>query len=69
MRRLKEFILEKLKINKIEIKYHPKSKEELKNIIIKEIEANGPNCSLNHIDVSNIDDMNYLSNKLNFVKR
>ena len=60
MRRLKEFILEKLKINKIEIKYHPKSKDELKNIIIKEIEANGPNCSLNHIDVSNIDDMSFL---------
>ena len=32
MRNLEEFISEKLKINKIEIKYHPKSKEELKNI-------------------------------------
>ena len=60
MRRLKEFILEKLKINKIETKYHPKNKEELKNIIIKEIEAKGPTCSLNHIDVSNIDDMSFL---------
>ena len=62
MRKLKEFILEKLKVSKIEknIIYHPTSKEELINIIIKEIETNGPNCSLNHIDVSNITDMSYL---------
>ena len=60
MKRLEEFILEKLKINKIETKYHPKSKEELVDIIIKEIKANGPTCSLNHIDVSNITDMSFL---------
>ena len=60
MRRLKEFILEKLKISKVETKYHPKSKEELVDIIIREIEANGTDCSLNHIDVSNITDMSYL---------
>ena len=60
MRRLEEFILEKLKIKKIEINYHPKNKEELVDIIIREIEANGPDCSLNHIDVSNITDMSYL---------
>ena len=44
MKRLEEFILEKLKISKIETNYHPKSKEELIDIIIKEIEANGPDC-------------------------
>ena len=60
MRRLEEFILEKLKIKKIETNYHPKSKEELVKLIIEEIEANGPDCSLNHIDVSNITDMSYL---------
>ena len=60
MKQLEEFILEKLKISKVETKYRPKSKEELKNIIIKEIEANGLNCSLNHIDVSNINDMSFL---------
>ena len=62
MRKLEEFVNEKLKVNKIEknIMYHPTSKEELINIIIKEIETNGPNCSLNHIDVSNITDMSYL---------
>ena len=62
MQNLNEFILEKLKISKLEkkIMYHPTSKEELIDIIIKEIETKGPNCSLNHIDVSNITDMSYL---------
>ena len=60
MRKLEELILEKLKIKKIETNYHPKSKEELVKLIIEEIEANGPDCSLNHIDVSNITDMSYL---------
>ena len=60
MKRLEEFITEKLKISKIETKYHQNSKEELVDLIIKEIEANGPECSLNHIDVSNITDMSYL---------
>ena len=60
MRKLEEFVNEKLKVSKIETKYKPKTKEELVDLIIKEIEANGPNCSLNHIDVSNITDMSYL---------
>ena len=60
MKRLEEFITEKLKISKVETKYHPNSKEELVDLIIKEIETNGPECSLNHIDVSNITDMSYL---------
>ena len=60
MQNLDEFILEKLKISKIERKYKPKTKEELVKIMIEEIETNGPDCSLNHIDVSNITDMSYL---------
>ena len=60
MRRLEEFILEKLKINKPKTKYAPKDKQELIDIIIADIESNGPTCSLNTIDVSNITDMSYL---------
>src|SRR5574344_583768 len=61
MKRLEEFIIEKLKVSKVEkITYYPNTKQELVDLIIKEIEAKGPTCSLNHIDVSNIDDMSYL---------
>ena len=60
MQNLDEFILEKLKISKIESNYKPKTKQELIQLIIKEISINGPKCSLNHIDVSNITDMSYL---------
>ena len=60
MRKLEEFVLEKLKVSKIKAVYHPNSKEELVDLMIKEIKTNGPNCSLNHIDVSNIDDMSFL---------
>ena len=59
MRRLEEFILEKLNVSKIRKKM-PKTKEELVKIMIEEIKENGPDCSLNHIDVSNITDMSYL---------
>ena len=61
MKQLEEFIVEKLKVSKVQKAiYHPNSKKELIDLIIKEIETNGPNCSLNHIDVSNIDDMGFL---------
>ena len=60
MKQFNVYLIEKLKISKIEVIYHPKSKKELIDLIIKEIEVNGPNCSLNHIDVSHIDDMSYL---------
>ena len=41
MQNLEEFVNEKLKISKIERKYKPKTKEELLDIISKEIEENG----------------------------
>ena len=38
----------------------PYDKRELRNMIDKAITDNGKNCSLNHIDVSNITDMSNL---------
>lgn len=60
MKKLEEFVLEKLKVSGLKTIYHPNSKEELVNLIIEEIKTNGVECSLNHIDVSNITDMGYL---------
>ena len=60
MKNIKTYIVEKLKISKNKkIKYtlFPKPPKELKGMIEKEIEKNGNNCSLNHIDVSQIEDM------------
>ena len=41
-------------------KYFPTTTEELAKIINAEVERKGWNCSLNHIDVSQITDMSYL---------
>ena len=62
MKGLETFVNEKLKVGTgiKKTEYHPNSKEELVNLIINEIKTNGPTCSLNHIDVSNIKDMSYL---------
>ena len=38
----------------------PTDKKELKQIIIKRIDEEGPNCDLNNIDTSLITDMSYL---------
>ena len=37
-----------------------KDVEHLQSLIHQEMEKNGPNCDLNHINVSNIVDMSYL---------
>ena len=67
MKSLKQHITEKLVLNnntKIrnprEHIYHPTTKEELVEIIKTEVEKNGWECDLNHIDVSKITDMSYL---------
>ena len=59
MKLLEEFVNEKLKVGRNTI-YHPNSKEELVQLMIEEIKTNGAECSLNHIDVSHIDDMSFL---------
>ena len=41
-------------------RFFPKTKEELVEIIKAEVKRKGWNCSLNHIDVSQITDMSYL---------
>ena len=46
--------------SKIQVKYFPKTKDELVKIIKSEVEKNGWNCDLNHIDVSKIKDMSML---------
>src|SRR5574344_1587799 len=57
---------EKIKANQISLSdlkdidfynYHPKTKDELKQIIEERIENEGLKCDLNDIDVSNITDM------------
>ena len=56
-------ILEKLilsKNKKTQYTLFPKTKAELKEMIKAEIEQFGNECSLNHIDVSKIDNMDQL---------
>ena len=63
MKTLKQHIFEKLKVGVRNTTKHtlfPKTKDELKQIIEKEISKNGYECSLNHIDVSKITDMTAL---------
>ena len=56
MKEIKTYIIEKLKVTKYYTLF-PKSSNELKQMINDEISKNGVNCSLNHIDVSEIPDM------------
>ena len=63
MKSIKQHIFEKLKVGTVNTpKYtlFPKTKEELKQMIKDEISKNGNECSLNHIDVSEIMDMSEL---------
>ena len=63
MKTLQNYITEKILINKntkIGYIYHPKTKDELKDIIKQRIESEGNECDLNDIDTSNITDMSNL---------
>ena len=63
MKTINNYINEKLKISKnkrTEYTLFPKDKKELQQMIETEICKNGVNCSLNHIDVSKIKQMDAL---------
>ena len=62
MKKLNQYITEKLRINKDSIKYHyyPKNKKELRSLIQKLLKERGNDTDLNDIDVSNITDMSEL---------
>ena len=67
MKSLKSYIQEKLIIKKSNsYKYFPKTKEELKYIIIKRIKEEGNEVDLNDIDVSKITDMSSLFERTDF---
>ena len=57
MKSFKQHISEKLRVSKPTYTLFPKSKEELEKMIESEIDKNGNECSLNHINVSKITDM------------
>ena len=63
MKRINTYINERLHItSKQQYSCQPKTKDELKEIIIQRIEDDGLECDLNDIDVSNINDMSGLFN-------
>ena len=71
MRTLTEHINESLKIGKNLSEWaayscQPKTRSELKEIIKDRISKDGPECDLNDIDVSLIDDMSYLFRESKF---
>ena len=66
MKSLKRYIQEKLIIKKSKYNYFPKTKKELKAIILKRIGEEGKEVDLNDIDVSNITDMSRLFEDLDF---
>ena len=66
MKSLTHYIQEKLLIKKSKYNYFPKTKKELKDIILKRIKDEGTDVDLNNIDVSKITDMSSLFNGTDF---
>ena len=61
MKTINKYINERLHItSKIQYSCQPKTKNELRSIIIERIKEDGQECNLNDIDVSNITDMSCL---------
>ena len=70
MKNLKDIIQERLHINKDtgnqHYNYHPKTKDELKQLVYKLIKERGDDADLNDIDTSQITDMYELFYNLKF---
>ena len=70
MKQINKYILERLHINKDtgnhHYNYHPKTKDELEELIDKLIEERGYNANLNDIDTSEITDMSYMFKESHF---
>ena len=70
MKQINKYIQERLHINKDtgnnNYNYHPKTRDELKELVDKLIKERGYNADLNDIDTSEITDMNYMFYKSNF---
>ena len=70
MKNLKDIIQERLHINKDtgnhSYNYHPKTYDELKELVDKLIKERGNDADLNDIDTSEITDMNYMFYKSPF---
>ena len=69
MKSLQNYITEKILINKnskIVYNYHPKTKDELKELVDKLIKERGNEADLNDIDTSEITDMYGLFKSSNF---
>ena len=64
MKNLKDIIVERLHINKDtgnrHYNYHPKTSDELKELVDKLVKERGNEADLNDIDTSKITDMNYI---------
>ena len=65
MKQISYYIVERLHINKDignHYNYHPKTKDELKELVDKLIKERGKEANLNDIDTSEITDMSYMFN-------
>ena len=74
MKQIKEFIIEKFKINSKNINNHhynyfPKNRSELADLVYDLIRERGPEADLNDIDVSKVDDMHELFHSNFYVKQ
>ena len=66
MKSITTYINEALKLGKSRYNYYPKTKEELQDLLKQLIEERGNDGDFNDINVSNITDMSYLFENIDF---